>query len=354
MKTSKKIAGNLALLLGVCLLCTACRNTPLLKPQQQGTLLPSSTPEASVSAEQVIEDIVLTTKTPDSFCNLQYLLEEHGPALVSAEKLKQLYVYGGPPEEYPQYETLIPTAMVEFVSQREIPLEKQLSMPITSEEDRLIYKKTVLSPFGSTSYQYVLNNESEKIVLLTDKGELKRISYKFAWIEVSQAATPEEVASVLYLFLQKWVDVSSYQYVNVFSVSHPDYGFGDYHFEFYNVIDGVLYDQAEVTVYDDGTVGYLAITKGEASVENLQIDHSKARTLVAAKLQDLYSACDIEGKTLVSYKDYVIPQIVWCKGEWCVNYTVAPEYRAGAQSEVKTDYGMCVYIPLRLLVDEKK
>ena len=344
----KILALGLVLILVFCS-CSAYRTT-----EQHGEKESLPTMHSSHSESEEFEKVVLNTKAPASFCNLQYSLEEHGPALVSAEELKQLYVYGGPPEDYPEYETLIPTGMVEFVSQSEIPLAKQLSMPITSEDDCLFYKKTVLSPFGSTSYQYVLNNESKKIVLLTDKGELKRISYKFASIEVSQTATPEEVASVLYPFLQKWVDVSSYQYVNVFSVSHPDYGFGDYHFEFYNVIDGVLYDQAEVTVYDDGTVGYLSITRGEASVENLQINPSKARTLVAAKLQDLYNAYNSGGKTLVSYKDYAIPQIVWCKGEWCVNYTVAPEYRADEQSEVNTDYAMCVYIPLRLLVDEKK
>ncbi|MBQ7847910.1 MAG: hypothetical protein IJ344_06435 [Clostridia bacterium] len=358
MNTSKKIAGNLALLLGACLLCTACRSTPLLKSQQQGTLSPSYTPEervsASASEEKVIEEASLNEKSLDEFLFV-YSVDEHGLADVPKEELEQVYVSGYSSIHYPEYETLLSSVQGQSVVEDEISLEKQLFLSISGEKDQLTYKGTFIPAVGAPYYTYIVNGSNSQKVGLNEAGELvfTGVNFNFATVDVPKTATPGQLAAALQPVLARWVDLDDYEYVDVGHNYVPPEGFGGYSFKYYNEVSGCVTDMVSVYIEEPGVVKNLSVWRAPVSVSQIQIDHARAYEIVAAKMQDLYGAYNgDEKKTIASFEVHGTPRLEWVKGELCVEYSGIPYYRLEEGADAKMDWGIRVLIPLRMLCEE--
>ena len=210
------------------------------------------------------------------------------------------------------------------------------------------YKESLYYPIGDKKvYDYRLDQDGEKSVLLNEDGSVYAFLFDFITIDISPTDSSDEVRTELEKVITEWIDISEYQHVRV-DVTGREGDFGIYHYCYYNMVNDIWTDYATVAVGDDGGVSALWIIDIEVDEEDINnIDKELEEQMIQLKLEDVYNT---ETTSYISHEQLpgFMPQAVEYNGELCIEYTFGVRF-LNKEVDEERNIASNILIPVRLI-----
>ena len=210
------------------------------------------------------------------------------------------------------------------------------------------YKESLYYPIGDKKvYDYRLDQDGEKSVLLNEDGSVYAFLFDFITIDVSPTDSSDEVRTELEKVITEWIDISEYQHVRV-DVTGREGDFGIYSYYYYNMVNNILTNYATVSVGNDGGVSALWIIDIEVDEEDINnIDKELEEQMIQLKLEDVYNT---ETTSYISHEQLpgFMPQAVEYNGELCIEYTFGVRF-LNKEVDEERNIASNILIPVRLI-----
>ena len=220
-----------------------------------------------------------------------------------------------------------------------------IKLIINETEETFVYEKTIRHIINdSISHRYYKADDPDKEIAIDANGTVKSIFYKYITLEIDSNASAEELQPLVERELNKWVDVSSYDSVDI-TPFETSLGFGRYEYCYYKYVDGYILDFAKITIHDDGSISNLNIRNFPKSDVELNIDKKLESKLLDLKLEYIF---DTDTSRYKSYHQYSTPQIVTYNHELYIQYFVAADYLDESGNKLSS-WALQIIIPLELL-----
>ncbi len=234
---------------------------------------------------------------------------------------------------------------VEYSTDDNAPLK--IKCKINDHEEELDYHDTLYYPIGGKKVnRYFVNGNEDHVILISQDGSVNSILYEFITLDISKTATPNEVLPVLERELNKWINTSDYEHINIPEYSNENIqGFGIYDFLYYNSVDGYMTDYVKVSVSDDGCVFGFSINNLKYDNIRLDIDKELEIEMLNLKLKDIYTTDNTKYK---SYNTVFTPQVVIYNDKPCIRYFVSADYSHATNGDT-TSWLNSILIPVDLI-----
>ena len=219
----------------------------------------------------------------------------------------------------------------------------------------LNYENTLYYPVQDYKVHcYSINDQEDCKVLIREDGSIFAILNDFDKIDILQTNTPEEVLPKIKEVVEQYVDLSRYKYIDMPYDSSKDeggIGFGNYTFEFYNLVDGYKTDYLMISVDYFGNVYGLKIIDLRQHITELNIDKKLEDKLLELKFRDIFTTDKIE---YISYKidDRFFPQVVTREDGIYISYAGSARYTIKDTGQEIKSFLVEVLIPLDLITSK--
>lgn len=231
---------------------------------------------------------------------------------------------------------------VEHSIEKNPPSSKKISF--NDNEKEFVYYDTLFYPVGQKKVnRYCEDGKEDNVILLNEDGTINSILYKYTSLDINGNNNRNDVLIELKSELNKWVDVSKYEYVDM-----PEYyedGLEIYDYLFYNMREGYMTDYMRVSVSADGYVFGLSINNLMLDDLVLNINKALEEEMINLKLADIYSTEETEYK---SYNTGFPPQVLVYDSELYIQYFVSANYKDSNGKET-TSWLNCILIPVSLM-----
>lgn len=227
-------------------------------------------------------------------------------------------------------------------------VEKERQITLNGAVLNLTYERSIYYPLGSeVGHLYSVNGDANDQILLDNQGNLKMILYAYTKLNISPKASPDEVLEPLKAELGKIIDLSAYEVRLPTPFYYDDGSFTNYDFSFYHFEDGYLTEYFSVAVTNDGSVFGLKKRKLSTIDFTIGIDEEKAKTLLEAKLTDVYNT---NYSRYLSHSFTFNPHIVLCNNQLYVRYNVRVTFLHPEFGEIEDLCINHILIPLDTII----
>lgn len=234
----------------------------------------------------------------------------------------------------------------EFV---DVNAPKTIQMTINETEETFIYDETIrYSINDKIIHRYHKENDADKKISVDENGRVNSIHYKYVTFEIDSNASAEELQPLVEKELNKWVDVSKYDSVEM-ERSESSGDFGKYEYCYYNYVDGYILDFTRITIHDDGSISHLNINNCSQNDVELNIDKKLESKLLDLKLEYIF---DTDTSKYKSYHQVSTPQIVTYNNELYIRYSVAADYLNRDTRQEMSSWALDIIVPLELLSEK--
>lgn len=230
-------------------------------------------------------------------------------------------------------------------------VSKEKILEIDNNEMKLEYSDTLHYPVSEKRvHRYYVDGDQNRAILIDQNGKVNALLYKFAKLNISNTASPNEVLPLLEKELIKWFDLSFYKHIDIPEQRSQDTaeskGFLSYDFLYYNIADGYITDFVRVSVNDDGSVLGLSIFNVSLDCSMVTINKDLEKELLNLKLNDIYTT------DTTKYIDYEIsfpPQIVVYNGKLYTQHHISAQYKDKKTGAEMSSYINTILIPVEVL-----
>ncbi|MBE6947321.1 MAG: hypothetical protein E7454_03625 [Ruminococcaceae bacterium] len=216
-----------------------------------------------------------------------------------------------------------------------------------SKEIPISYEQTLFYPVGDVKiHVHKIDNTENSRILLYEDGSLNSIlNGDIASILISPHSSPEQVKAELEPAIQKFVDLSEYQYCTISPTTRQDGTYSLYRFTYYNEVHGYRTNFVRILVLPDGRVATIRFSLPLPDLTTIDFVQLKERhkDAILLKLKDMFNTSkseyrthEISGATVVVYQ-----------GEVYIRYLIKGE---ALHSTINTECGFAcnLLIPARL------
>lgn len=224
---------------------------------------------------------------------------------------------------------------------------------ISDIEYRLEYCETLsFAITGKKVHKYLIYGTEDHFIYFNSDGTLDSILFEFAKLDILPTASAETVQTLIIEELKGTVDLSKYEYIDIFGNNKEQKGkFGIYDFLYYNMNNGYMTDYVKMSVSDEGSIFGFSINNASVDIPPLTIDKELEDKLLSEKLNNIY---DNSSKIYKSYSMAFKPLVVLYDNELCIEYFVSVNYTDIKGGSETSDYIIRLLMPVHLVSDVNK
>ena len=232
-------------------------------------------------------------------------------------------------------------------------IEATRTEKINGNEYQLEYCETLsFAITGKKVHKYLINGTEDHFIYFNSDGTLDSILFEFAKLDILPTASAETVQTLIIEELKGIVDLSKYEYIDIFGNNKEHKGkFGIYDFLYYNMNNGYMTDYLKVSVSDEGSIFGFSINNASVDIPPLTIDKKLEDKLLSEKLNNIYNN---SSKIYKSYSMAFKPLVVLYDNELCIEYFVSVNYTDIKGGSETSDYIIRLLMPVHLVSDVNK
>lgn len=217
---------------------------------------------------------------------------------------------------------------------------------INNKNFNINYRETLQYPLnGEILNKYIVDNIEENTVLLNTDGTVNSILFDFAVLDINIDSSKEYIINALENLLEKIIDVSQYEYVEITGDPFKKNSYGIYDILYYNMVDSYITNYARVSVDSNGEVFGLSVNNLSVSNIDININKNQEDNLLSIKLKDIFTTDTTEYQ---SYTHVLPARVIVHNNELCILYSVSAKYNHSIYGETASEINQII-IPVNLM-----